>query len=460
MYLDREASGSYLGRRENWSIPMDLDGEVGVATRSRADSLGVTVEAVEAKAPIDPEILRRWRHPDRGPEVRPEVEGRRGLPAVIEATPKDSTAPPDNKPARRRFGRPRLALLAVLLAAAAVGGSWFGYRWWTVGRFMVSTDDAYVHADNTTLAAKVPGYVADIFVADNTFVHAGDAIAVLDDGDYRLAADSARQKVATQQATVDRFARQIVAQEANVDKAQAQLVSTQAGQTRAALEFDRQRALAAKQFASQQALEQATANRDQANAGVKTAQAALESALANVDVLKAQREEAAHTLDELKTAQAKAERDLAFATIRAPIDGVIGNRAMQVGDYVQSGQRLASVVPLDEVYIDANFKETQLARIRPGQTVAISVDALPNRAIQGTVASVSPASGSVFSLLPADNATGNFTKVVQRLPVRIRVPLGVAGERLLRPGMSVVVDVDTRDQPADGLPVVRHAAIP
>jgi membrane fusion protein (multidrug efflux system) len=173
-----------------------------------------------------------------------------------------------------------------------------------------------------------------------------------------------------------------------------------------------------------------------------------------VDVLQAPPRAPPPTLDELKTAQAKAERDLSFATIRAPIDGVIGNRAMQVGDFVQTGQRLASVVPLDEVYVDANMKETQLARVRPGQKVALTVDALPGRTIEGTVASVAPASGSVFSLLPPDNATGNFTKIVQRLPVRIRVPLGVTGERLLRPGMSVVVSVDTRDQPQDGLPVI------
>jgi membrane fusion protein (multidrug efflux system) len=309
---------------------------------------------------------------------------------------------------------------------------------------MVSTDDAYVRADNTTLAAKVPGYVANIFVADNSFVHAGDVIAVLDDGDYRLAADAARQKVATQQATVDRFARQIVAQEANVDQARAQLVSAQAGQTRAALEFDRQKALAAKQFASQQALEQATANRDQANAGVNTAQASLESALANVDVLKAQREEAVHTLDELKTAQAKAERDLAFATIRAPIDGVIGNRAMQVGDYVQSGQRLASLVPLDAVYIDANFKETQLARMRPGQQVSLTIDAFPGVALSGFIESFAPASGALFSLLPPENATGNFTKIVQRVPVRIALAPDEALRGRLRPGLSAVVEVDTR----------------
>jgi membrane fusion protein (multidrug efflux system) len=249
-----------------------------------------------------------------------------------------------------------------------------------------------------------------------------------------------------------------VAQNANVEQAKAQLVSARAAAIRTRLEADRQQALSATQFASRQTLEQAVANRDQAAAAVDNAQAAIDAAEANVAVLKAQQQEAARTLDELKTEQTKAERDLSFATIRAPIDGVLGNRALQVGDYVQPGQRLASLVPLDAVYIDANFKETQLARVKPGQTVAISVDALPGQTIDGTVASVSPASGSVFSLLPPDNATGNFTKIVQRLPVRIQVPIAVAGERLLRPGMSVVVSVDTRDQPQDGMPVIQHAS--
>ena len=174
------------------------------------------------------------------------------------------------------------------------------------------------------------------------------------------------------------------------------------------------------------------------------------SAAANVDVLKGQQQEAISTLDELKTALAKAERDLSFTVIHAPIDGVIGNRAMQTGDYVQIGQRLASLVPLDEVYVNANFKETQLARLRPGQQASIAVDALPEHAIEGTVESFSPASGAVFSLLPPDNATGNFTKIVQRLPVRIRVPAAVAREGLLRPGMSVVVSVNTKATADDG----------
>src|SRR5262249_8941119 len=169
-------------------------------------------------------------------------------------------------------------------------------------------------------------------------------------------------------------------------------------------------------FASKQTLEQAQSNRDQAVAAVKSAQAALDSAIANVDVLAAQRQEAARQQQELQTALAKAERDL-FTVIRAPVDGMIGNRAMRVGDYVQTGQRLASVVPLAEVYIDANFKETQLARLKPGQPVSVSVDALPDHEITGTVASVSPASGSVFSLLPPDNPTRNFTKTLHRLAV-------------------------------------------
>jgi len=161
-------------------------------------------------------------------------------------------------------------------------------------------------------------------------------------------------------------------------------------------------------------------------------------------VLKGQEQEAVSTLDELKATLAKAERDLSFTVIRAPLDGVIGNRAVQAGDYVQTGQRLASLVPLDAVYINANFKETQLARLRPGQTVSIAVDALPEHVIEGTVESFSPASGAVFSLLPPDNATGNFTKIVQRLPVRIKVPAAIAQEGVLRPGMSVVVSVNTK----------------
>jgi membrane fusion protein, multidrug efflux system len=368
----------------------------------------------------------------------------------------DATSAVDMKQRSRRRRQRLLGIIAIVVLGVA---AWFGYDYLTVGRFLVSTDDAYVQAYNTTIAAKVAGYVASVPVTDNTRVRAGDVIATIDDGDYRLAVDSARGKVTTQEATVARMAHQITAQVAAVEQARTQLVSAQAAATRTELELARQTALVARDASSRQLLEQAQANRDQAVAGVQGAQAAIDSAAANVEVLKGQRQETISTLEELKTALAKAERDFSFTVIRAPIDGVIGNRAVQVGDYVQTGQRLASLVPLDDVYVTANFKETQLARLRPGQSVSIAVDALPEHAIQGTVESFSPASGAVFSLLPPDNATGNFTKIVQRLPVRIHVPTEVAREGLLRPGMSVVVSVNTKNPGvADGGAAARAAA--
>jgi membrane fusion protein (multidrug efflux system) len=348
-------------------------------------------------------------------------------------------------------------LMGGVAGLALLGAGWFGYDYITVGRYLISTDDAYVRAYNTTLGVKVSGYVSEFLVDDNVKVFAGDVIARIDDGDYRLAVDAARDKIATQQATIERFDRQIAAQRAAVEQAQAQLVSAQAGQKRMQLEFERQQALAGRDFASRQTLEQSIANRDQANAAVQSAQAAIDGAVVNVDVLQAQQKEAVRTLDELKTALAKAERDLSFTEIRAPVDGVVGNRAAQPGDFVQTGQRIAALVPLSDVFIDANFKETQLGRLQPGQPVSIRVDALPGESVNGVVASVSPASGAVFSLLPPDNATGNFTKIVQRLPVRIKVPADVAQRGALRPGMSVVVSVNTKADAA-GTPVPHIAA--
>lgn len=341
-------------------------------------------------------------------------------------------------------GRRKLLLLGSVAILALAAGAWYGSQYWISGRFMISTDDAYVRAHNTTLASKISGYVESIPVEDNAQIRAGDVIATIDAGDYRLAVDAARDKVNTQQATVDRYASQLAAQDANIAQAKAQLVSAQAASKKAQSEYGRQQALAARDFASKQAFEQAEAGRDQAAAAVQSAQATIDAATATLGVIRAQRQEASGTLEELKTALEKAERDLSFTVIRAPVDGVFANRAVQVGDYVQTGQRFASLVPLDRVYIDANFKETQVSRLKPGQPVSISVDALPEHAIQGRVTSLSPASGAVFSLLPPDNATGNFTKIVQRMPVRVEVPADVANRQLLRPGMSVVVSVDTK----------------
>jgi membrane fusion protein, multidrug efflux system len=184
-------------------------------------------------------------------------------------------------------------------------------------------------------------------------------------------------------------------------------------------------------------------------AAVKAAQAAYDAARDNVEVTRAQQVEAQAQLAEFKTSLAKAERDLDFTSVRAPVDGIFSNRLVNTGDFVSMGQRLGNVVPLDDVFIDANYKETQLKRIRPGQPATISVDAYGHRKFAGVVESISPAAGSVFTLLPPDNATGNFTKIVQRLPVRIRVPKDVARQNLLRAGMSVYATVDTRKDAAD-----------
>ena len=337
----------------------------------------------------------------------------------------------------------RCLVAVAALAAITTSGSAFR-QWWTVGRFMVSTDDAYVGARAATIAPKVAGYVAEVAVGDNAAVKAGDLIARIDAGDYQLALRTARGQLDTQQATVSRIARQVDAQHSLVDQARAQHDAAMAGAAKAALDLRRQSELAARKINSAQALDQAQAADLQAKAAVVAAAAAVANASANVAVYEAQRLEAEAGIRQAETTIARAERDLSFTEIRAPFDGVVGNRAVQVGDLVQPAQRLMSLVPMHALYIDANFKETQLAQLKPGQRVRITVDAHAGDEIEGQVVSFAPASGSVFSLLPPDNATGNFTKVVQRVPVRIAIPQAAIDRAHLRPGMSVVVSVDTR----------------
>ena len=351
-------------------------------------------------------------------------------------------------PAAARSGKRKFVLMGVA-ALLALAAATYGVYWVVVGRFHVSTDDAYVRANNTLLGARVSGHIAAIFPRDNSIVHTGEAVFKIDDGDYRIAVDAARSRIETQQATIDRIGRQITAQESAVEQAKAQLASAEAGLKRAGLDFDRQQELSSKGIASRATFELSEASRDQGMAGVRSARAAYEAARDNVEVTKAQQAEARAQLSELQTSLAKAQRDLDFTSVRAPVDGTFSNRLVNTGDFVVVGQRLGNVVPLDDVFIDANFKETQLKRIRPGQPVTISVDAYGHRKFAGVVESISPAAGSVFTLLPPDNATGNFTKIVQRLPVRIRVPKDVARQNLLRAGMSVYATVDTTEGAKD-----------
>ena len=370
------------------------------------------------------------RHPAEAP-ARPTTDA----PAAAPNAAASQAAPKTGK---------RRAVLVSIVALLALAATAYGVHYFLIGRFFISTDDAYVRANNSTLGARVSGHVASILPGDNTVVRAGEVIFRIDDGDYRIAVDAARTRIATQQATIDRIGRQVTALESAVEQAKAQLASADAGLKRADLDFDRQQTLNTKGFASRATFEVSEAGRDQGLAAVKSAQAAHDAARDDVEVTRAQQAEARAQLAELQTSLAKAERDLEFTSVRAPVDGTFSNRLVSTGDYIVVGQRLGNVVPLDDVFIDANYKETQLRRIRPGQPVTISVDAYGHRKFEGVVDSVAPAAGSVFTLLPPDNATGNFTKIVQRLPVRIRVPKAVASQNLLRAGMSVYTTVDTR----------------
>ncbi|HEY5794700.1 MAG TPA: HlyD family secretion protein [Bosea sp. (in: a-proteobacteria)] len=358
----------------------------------------------------------------------------------VESAPK-TTETPASPPKGKTLRRAGL----MLLGTAAIGaGLWFGGNWWFNGRFIVSTDDAYVGAEMATISAKLSANIATVSVVQNQQVKAGQPLVALDDGDWRIALESARAKSATAAATLARIDSQIAAGRASLQQAQAQENSAQAGVTRTLADFERANSLAAKSYGSQATLDAATAARDQARASLVSAQAGVAAAQANVEVLKAQRVEAARQADELKVAEQKAERDLSFTKVNAPIDGLIANTNVQIGDLVSAGKRLMSIVPLDQVYVDANFKETQVGPLKIGDRATITVDALPGQVFEGKVSGIAGGTGSVFTLLPPDNATGNFTKIVQRVPVRIALAPEATAKHVLRPGMSVVVKIDPR----------------
>lgn len=380
----------------------------------------------------------------KGPKLELVSRAEAPVPRPADAVEVKAEAP---KEERKRGGGLR-RLLIVLVAAAALGGAaWYGHSWWTDGRFLVSTDDAYVGADMAVLSPKVTGYVQSVPVSDNQAVKAGDPIVVIDPGDYELALRSAQAKIDTQDASIERIRAQRAAAAEQVSEAEANRAVAQAAVDQAALDLDRVAALVRSGTSAQAPLDQARSAKAEADARLAGANASVAAANANVTVLEAQVREAESALPGLQVALDQAARDLDFTTVRAPYDGVVGNMSVQPGDLVSPSRRLAAVVPLDAVYVDANFKETQLHEIAIGEEVRIEVDALPGVEIRGTVASLAPASGSVFSLLPADNATGNFTKIVQRVPVRIAIDPSDAHAGSLRPGLSATVSVDTRTAP-------------
>ncbi|RWM10362.1 HlyD family secretion protein [Mesorhizobium sp.] len=354
---------------------------------------------------------------------------------------------PAEAPAKKRRSF-RSMLLPIIGLGLLGAGSWYGYNYWADGRFMISTDDAYVQADMSFVSPKISGYVDKVLVSENQKVKAGDPLFVIDDGDYKIAVAQAEAQIATLAKTLDRIDAQTKAAQASLAQAQAQKIADQAAADNAARAQDRAAQLLKTHVGTQAQLDDAQTALDQAKAALAGADAQITAAQANIGVLEAQRAESASTLASLQLTRDKAQRDLSFTVLKAPYDGVVGNRSVEQGDLVSPGQKLAVVVPMDKLYIVGNFKETQLGRLLPGEKVRITVDAIDGQSFEGTVSSLAPASGAVFSLLPPENATGNFTKVVQRVPVRIDVPVDVLKAGKLRAGLSVVVAADSRTAPA------------
>ncbi|SKA36304.1 HlyD family secretion protein [Consotaella salsifontis] len=382
---------------------------------------------------------------DRAPKGdMPKAEA--GQTSVAPQPGTGAGAAPAAKPKR---GKGKL-ILAIVALAAIGGGSYFGHYWWTEGRFMISTDDAYLSADMTVLSPKISGYIKNVLVEDNEFVREGQTIFEIDPGDFHLAVDSAAAKIATQRAAVERIHSQRDAAREQVAQAQANVEVAEATLQQAELTLGRAKNLLSTKVGSRATLDEAQSARDKAAANLVGMKAAVAAAKANISVLDAQATEAETEIGELEVALKSAQRDLSFTTITAPYDGVIGNLAVQPGDLVAAGRKMAALVPLEDVFISANFKETEMADIVAGEKVNITIDALPDHTFSGSVASISPASGSVFSLLPADNATGNFTKIVQRVPVRIHIDQVAELQKALRPGLSAVVAIDTRTAPEPG----------
>ncbi len=336
----------------------------------------------------------------------------------------------------------RGVLIAALLAGVAIAAD-FGYRYWTVGRFIESTDDAYVKADYTTIAPKVAGYIKDVLVNDNDKVKAGQVLARIDDRDFQASLSQAKADLKAADAAISNIDAQIQLQQSLIGQAKATVDASQASLDYAISDAARSARLITNGVGTQSRAEETASARKQAAAAVERDQAALVAAQNKVPVLQTQRDQAAAQRDRAAATVQQAELNLSYTNIVAAVDGTVGARSIRVGQYVTSGTQLMAVVPLHSVYVVANFKETQLTYVRPGQSVEIKVDSFPDVTIKGHVDSLSPASGLEFSLLPPDNATGNFTKIVQRIPVKIVIDDdNLVG--LLRSGMSVEPEIDTK----------------
>jgi len=342
----------------------------------------------------------------------------------------------------KRHWRSALLAGAAIIGLAAAGQ--FGWNYWTVGRFHESTDDAYVQADTTVIAPKVSGYLRDVLVADNQPVKAGQPLARIDDRDYAVAVEQAKADVTAAQADVANVEANLGEQQAVIDQARSTVEVDRANLMFMRQDNDRYSSLARTGAGSVQNEQQAVSKLQIAQSTLQRDAAAVTAAERRTEMLRAQLAKAEAVLAHDRAVQDQAVLNLSYTTIVAPVDGVVGNRSLRIGQYVQAGTQLMAVVPVHGVYVVANFKETQLTDVHSGQPVAIDVDMFPGTVVNGHVDSIAPASGQEFALLPPDNATGNFTKIVQRIPVKITLDAGDKLAGLLRPGMSVTPTVDTK----------------
>ena len=341
-------------------------------------------------------------------------------------------------------GKLKQAALGLAVIAGVFAGADYGRYYWTTGRYLVSTDDAYVDVHSVIISPKVSGYISDVPVNDNQPVKAGQVIARIDPRDYQTALDQARANVAAAQATIDTLTQQIAQQKLTVEQTRQQVASDQAALTYSQQDFQRYTDLERTGYGTVQRAQQAQSDIVQKQAKLDSDKTGVASAEKQISVLQAQLEQAHAALAQQQASEHQAELNLSYTTITAPFDGSVGARTLQIGQFVQPGTQLMAIVPLHAVYITANYMETQLTHVRSGQPVAIVVDTFPGTVVHGHVESVAPASGQQFALLPPDNATGNFTKIVQRIPVKIALDEGdpLAGQ--LRPGMSVEPTIDTK----------------
>jgi membrane fusion protein (multidrug efflux system) len=369
------------------------------------------------------------------PVLQPRVQ----KPGDRLVTDDETESPAPKRPRKSVLKRAAVILLAVALGT---GVARLAFEWWTVGRFIETTDDAYVGGDVTVIAPEVAGFIAQVAVTDNQHVHAGDLLIKLDDHDYRAALDKADAAVALQQAALVNLDATRRLQESIVAQAQAEVVAAEAEITRTHDDQLRFQKLLGTGAISIQDFQKADADYKEALASGQKERAAVDAAQQQLAVIATQKQQAQASLQLAVAEHESARLNLGYTELRAPIDGIVGNRSAQTGAYASTGSQLISLVPTHGLWIDANFKENQLALVRPGSPATVQVDSIPGKTFRGHVVSVAPATGAQFSVLPPENATGNFTKIVQRVAVRILLDDEAAALGQLRPGFSVTAKVN------------------